>query len=359
MPEGSSMLLGWLGIIIAFSSVMLLLSLLVTSLAQFTQAGLRLRARNLQRALTSILATEHAEPAKKARQLLNAPQVALIKRRPDPNSLLSRILGPVVSWVDPETLGKALTYPNSKVVERFRESETFLRKRFGWIMKIVAFAWAVIVAAAFQVSAPDLLHQLSADPELVARYAAAAPGLVESGQSATAQLSDDTSVARAALDQLVEAHPELRSQLEGINRAASHPEEISEQLEAVVEQAPNREAIIEEYEGLVSAQLEKQREVALAEARRAIDQLGGLSITPWRDKQFFLSNGKVRFDNILGVLTTAILLSLGAPFWFNVLKTGISYRDLLKPAEASSGGEGTRAAGAGDQGVAAKEGQRA
>ena len=47
-----------LGVVIAFITVILLLSMLVTALTQMTQAAFRTRGRNLHRALTRLLLTE-------------------------------------------------------------------------------------------------------------------------------------------------------------------------------------------------------------------------------------------------------------------------------------------------------------
>lgn len=39
----------------------------------------------------------------------------------------------------------------------------------------------------------------------------------------------------------------------------------------------------------------------------------------------------LRLANVLGALVTAALLSLGAPFWFNMLKSLSNLRDALNP----------------------------
>ena len=61
-----------LGVLIAFSTLMLLYSIVVTSLVQATQAVLRLRSRNLWRVLRNILESERTdnsqEPSKKCLQ---------------------------------------------------------------------------------------------------------------------------------------------------------------------------------------------------------------------------------------------------------------------------------------------------
>ena len=196
MIEGSSMLLDILGVVIAFSAVMLLLSLVVTALVQASQATFRLRARNLQRGLAAVVERELGlKPGNESRRfaadLLNSPEIAVLRRRDDPNSLLNRIRGPLVSWLEPETLRKALQPSRSgsegsappgadplpkntdieSTVARFRDLDRFMRKRFGVAMRTISLCWAVIVAVILQVSAPELLKQLSTDLQFRMRVA--------------------------------------------------------------------------------------------------------------------------------------------------------------------------------------------
>ena len=83
------MLILLLGVAIAFSVVMLLLSLLVTTLCQSTQALLKIRGRNLQSAIRSLFQSEFDLPKWAANQhaaaLLNSPQIALLNQRKDPD----------------------------------------------------------------------------------------------------------------------------------------------------------------------------------------------------------------------------------------------------------------------------------
>ncbi len=178
MLGGSSTLFDVLAIVIAFSAVMLLLSVMVTALSQATQAALRLRARNLQSGLAGVveqeLKTTKSASRNLAATLLNSPEIAVLKRRKDPTSLMGRIMGPHVSWCEPEDLRRVLKAQGApqlhaidSAVERFGRLEGPngpLIKRFAYWMRVVTVSWAVIVAFAFQVSSPDLLRKLSTDP---------------------------------------------------------------------------------------------------------------------------------------------------------------------------------------------------
>jgi hypothetical protein len=63
---------------------------------------------------------------------------------------------------------------------------------------VITVLWAILVAFYFQVSTPALLHDLSVDPELRARYAAQAGELIETAAAALKELSGYEDVLEAA-----------------------------------------------------------------------------------------------------------------------------------------------------------------
>jgi hypothetical protein len=124
MIKGSSMLMDVLAIVIAFSAVMLLLTLVVTSLAHVTQAVLRIRARNLQSSLAAVVKNELQIPKRASRdltaELLNLPDIAVLNRRKDPTSPIARMLGPFVSWIEQVDLRAAIDTELGNPVPGFR-----------------------------------------------------------------------------------------------------------------------------------------------------------------------------------------------------------------------------------------------
>src|ERR1700751_2515186 len=102
-----------LGVLIAFVTVILLLSMVVTGMVQATQATLRLRSRNLQQGVASLLAKHAQSPLSAseyrgfAARVLNHDNIAVLTKVDRPDSWPRRLLGPKVSWVDPPELAKA------------------------------------------------------------------------------------------------------------------------------------------------------------------------------------------------------------------------------------------------------------
>lgn len=181
------MLLDTIGVAVGFSAVMLLLGLVVAALSQATQAALRLRGRNLRYGLAcALMVTDdrpnHASLAESS-DILNRSDSALLHHRILRESSWSRFLGPPVSWLNRADLLKvlrgkaaeinAVTKPPlsqqsvdaaiDDIVSTLDNADKSLSNRFKRLMRGISLAWAILVAALFQVSAPDLVNQMASD----------------------------------------------------------------------------------------------------------------------------------------------------------------------------------------------------
>src|SRR5436853_3716912 len=113
------MLTNLIGIVLAFVTVMLLLSLVAMALVQLTQSLLRLRGRNLLVGIAALVASENKLHASlnapksprrlspkthtdHAAEILNATTAAKLRPVDDPNSVLNVVRGPATSWAEPE-----------------------------------------------------------------------------------------------------------------------------------------------------------------------------------------------------------------------------------------------------------------
>src|SRR5260221_420448 len=116
------MLSNIVGTLLAFVAIMLMLSLLVTSLVQFTQAALRLRGRNLLVGVAALLkksAVQASPPTDKPSPLRADPHLALAahvlnkaaaspKYLTAPNATVRVLIGPPTSWVSSDDLARAV-----------------------------------------------------------------------------------------------------------------------------------------------------------------------------------------------------------------------------------------------------------
>jgi hypothetical protein len=285
-----------LAALVAFVSIVLLLSMIVTALVQATQSVFRLRARNLLKGVGTLLrnhdlttATGRMDVRALASKVLNDDAVALIDKVAKPDAFARHaLLGPKVSWAEPAALAKAIrhvtkTEPVIKapapgeaapaaaapgaaqpaVDELQREIERMepaWRKRFQYFVRIITIVWAVLVAGSFQVSAPALFSALS-----------------HNAPSAEQAAKRDAEIARLASQS---GEPDL----------------------------------------------------SLDAASSRLDVFG---IQFWKKGDFYIDTSKDdwdwHWDAIIGVLLTAILLTFGAPFWFEQLRNLAALRDLREP----------------------------
>ena len=58
-------------------------------------------------------------------------------------------------------------------------------------------------------------------------------------------------------------------------------------------------------------------------------RLAKFDVKPWKHGWAFYQNS----SNLFGILITAILLSFGAPFWFEWLGRLLKLRDVLSPGD--------------------------
>ena len=278
-----------IGIFIAFATLMLLYSIVVTSLVQATQAILRLRGRNLWRGLTRILEDERTDPTEdpsgNAFKVLSDSASAVFSVVDNPSSLFEKVLGPDVTWLDAGQLRAALDRSNkdrrigfteeqiSNIVSKFGRTEKASRKRFQFWTRMLSIAWAAFIAVYFQLSTPDLLNRLS------------------SSETARAQLID---IAEKATKE--------------------EKEEAGEEVN------------------------QDQLDVDSTKAKSMF------YLEPGRDRNFlYHKKGEgddaqwiVEWNDLSGVIITVLLLALGAPFWFNMLKSAVNLRDALSPDDAKS-----------------------
>lgn len=347
-----------LGTLIAFISIILLLSIVVTAMVQVSQALLRLRSRNLMKGIAALIInaresdeedtpptrTERAQAKKEATRILNAPNISLMDRVQRPDDFWHYwLFGPKVSWVAPEELPKAIKHAgvdlggssSEDFAEEFRRSEGHFKKRFLRMARGWSIFWAIIVALIFQVSAPTLYNELSKDDERRDRIVADAEQLL-GHQAESLQRLDYNLVAPEALDILATRHPELKPQIEEASGVGTTRGFILEELQLALEDVPQRDALVEEYDALIDEITERKFAETTEEVRFAMDRLSRYQIGVWSkgfDYYAVVSAERgiesIRWKIVLGVLMTAILLSFGGSFWFEQLRNVVALRDSL------------------------------
>jgi hypothetical protein len=338
-----------IGILIAFISIILLLSMLVTSLVQVFQSTLRLRARNLKKGLQSIIEIHWEKDSKESNKIalktLNAENICILGRKEDPTTLFSRLVGPAISYINPKDLPKALEKAGLElkplmeqaVLESFDKIWNHLDNRFLSRVRWLTIACSLVVAVYFQVSTPALLVNLSTDDALRASLVKEAEAKLSVGQVPVYE-----NVSEKALLILAEEFPEAAEKIEEASGAGNAKESLIAELDEILSAEDDKKAkILTRYEELLDTMYAERRDAAMADAEKTMNSLATFNITGWpHNSAFYYGRGGIQWKNIIGVLVTAILLSFGAPFWFERLKDVIKFKDALskgiKPEETKT-----------------------
>jgi len=216
-----------------------------------------------------------------------------------------------------------------KVSREFRAAEPAISDRFAYIMRLWTIAWAFVVAITFQVSTSELLKSLSTADARREAIIAAVPSMLK--QADTAIQSNmggdfvDTMLQRLAVD-----FPDQKSLFKQVSGSTDSKDEMIEELSAVVAHEPDHDRIVQRYTEIIDAALSQNMKSAVTTTNEALDKLDTFGINVWKDDGYYgTSFGNIEWRRILGVLLTAILLSFGAPFWFEQLKNVARLRDAV------------------------------
>ena len=270
-------------------------------------------------------------PKALAEQVCASPNLLEIGRNVLPSAVPRWLRGPSRTWIDKEELKKILEGLGNvpaplvgEVEKLFPRLEELSGKRFAFFMRVASIFWALVIAVVFQVSTPDLLRKLSTDA-----------AFRETAVSSIGETVDFKNLPPQALDKLAEQREGLDDILGPVKQAAAGKTDLIPELRAALEGRDDAEAIIGDYAKIHDQLLREKIE-------HSVGSLAQLDITPWGQGAEFYGTWvgtwpQPDWPNILGVLLTAALLTLGAPFWFEMLRNFSGLRDLLgkkKPDDA-------------------------
>lgn len=362
---------------IAFAVVMVGVSLLITMLTQMVSAFLGLRGTNLRWGIAILLKSIDPDLSKHAKtiseKVLHHPLISdstmskfefgLVKRwklasaiRVDELKDILRLFAKqpddakeAADYTWEEALGKSLAKTDA-APEKLGEFERWfdstmdrVSQRFAVSMRIVTVICSILVAFALHLDTLKLLTQLSMDAEMRA-------SLVTNATALTRQADNILGTTRSPVPGV---YVEAMKQLEARNHEvlANLPEppafESREDGEAWL-----RLQIVDPVQS--EAWVKKYRDLVQSSLANSIDQLKDQAVsirsdlnhtkfqlvpdpfpTPWYD--FLLHWPQNR--GFWGILASAALLSLGAPFWFNSLKTLTSLRPILATKQDQESGQ--------------------
>jgi hypothetical protein len=234
------------------------------------------------------------------------------------------------------TVERATTQAYDRFQRWFGSAQDRAQQWFQMHIRIVTIVFAILTAFLLQLDTIDIFRTLRDRPGLVEMLVKSAPGFVEQGGKI---LDPSDTVAYRAYLLWLEKHPlfELKP-LPPDGTAESY----HDALEALLkEKAPDEAtAWLAEYDGLQddgAKQFLKSRQEMAATlkddlAKTGFDLVPASFLGRWDDPQrasdLYSRLGQF-WPHLLGVLITAGFLTLGPPFWFNLLKNLMSLRPAV------------------------------
>ncbi|SHG44876.1 hypothetical protein SAMN04488109_0321 [Chryseolinea serpens] len=345
-----------LDIVISLVFIYLLYSLLATILQEILAAQIiRLRAGMLKKALTRML-DDDTGTALLSKQFFKAPLIKYLQEQADkfPSYLSSKNFSEVVidilrgespkpgedfrSKINSTLNGDiALKGESLDDTKKLSDGETFqylrslwatsqgdiekfklgleqwfddtMERLSGWYKKktqILLMAVGLLLAVIFNVDTIVIVSKLSSNPTLTAQV-----------------------VQQAA--NFLKAHPDLKRELE------EQQNEIDKLIKTDSTKLKEK-ASLEKAATDANKALKEQQELLIAEANELNSLLGmGIQNYEWRGDDFLCRVGYFLLS-VLGWCITALAISLGAPFWFDLLNKLMKLRTSIAPAPAEDTG---------------------
>jgi hypothetical protein len=245
-------------------------------------------------------------------------------------------------------LGNSAQQSVGRVEAWFNVAMNRVSQRFAMKIRIVTVIFAFILAFGLHFDSLQLMNQLSKNPELRSSLANQSSAMLS---EAAAILGDEGGAATVAPKVLQNKMAELIDKdinketeaeavlLSGVPANFKNIDEAEKWLLAGLQQGVNEQRqnqLVAKYKSLVVLGLKEQAKDVIGLMKDA-----GIEFAPkplprwnwmrgWREffgwKEFFWPNGR---KNLVGILLTAGLLSLGAPFWYNMLKSVTNLRSVV------------------------------
>jgi hypothetical protein len=218
-------------------------------------------------------------------------------------------------------------------------------QRFTSQMRIWTIAFAVLFAFGANLDSFEILKQLWTSPELRASLVSDRETIVReasvvlSVQSGTPQIAGPgvpPQILGDAMKNLINVEKEATAGLGAVPRLNSLDEAVDWLRKNLKGDESLKDKLAGEYGKLVLTELSAHYDKIRQDLAKAGFQLQ--IVTSW--KEFVKLFEGLR---LLGILVTAGLLSLGAPFWFNALKTLSNLRPLVASSATKTAIESTKA----------------
>lgn len=223
----------------------------------------------------------------------------------------------------------------------FNSAQDRAQQWFATQTRIVTIIAAIITAFVLQLDAFSLVQRISADPELRAKLVAHADNLQKDAEKVFQNSNvGDQQAHMSIIDELRKKHPEIGHDLDK-RPGFTALSEVDKWMRDKLAGNANAEEIIADYKQIFAQQKlgsagESFEKINADFKKTGIDLLPQpyprLFVDKWPPSpwwKIFSGEWSWPLRHFFGILISATLLSLGAPFWFNSLKTLSNLRPAL------------------------------
>jgi hypothetical protein len=241
------------------------------------------------------------------------------------------------------TVERATTEAYDRFQRWFGSAQDRAEQWFQTHARVVTIVCSICAAFVLQLDTADIYRQLRASPALTQGLAKAASSVIEQG---TKILDPNNAPAHQAYLQWAEKHPDQALNVFPTSRTQEeYRQALNAQLSANNVESEQAKALLEDYDSLYKTAATKFEEASREQAERLRKTVSeaGFDLMPvnflgrWDQPTESQLHGWPRlqrqvghtFSHLFGILATAGLLALGAPFWFNLLKNLTSLRPAL------------------------------
>lgn len=354
------MTLQHLDTVIAFAVVMLGASLLITIFTQAMSTLFAHRGSNLRSGLQVLFET--VDPSLAAPQAENLAEKVLTHPILSDSMLFRPRNLPVLGWlirrwrlasavrveelirILPSITKKELPQANQESLKAWFDSAMDrVSQRFVQQMRIWTIVFSIVLAFAAHLDAFRLLRQLSSDAELRARLVSTADTMTKQAASILPSQPGGGSATLSVVPGIYSDQIKYLKTKESVaTKNLGDPPSFDSRKAAIqwlrdgMKGDSQTERLVTEYQQLVDAGLETDADKLLDQSADVKDILAktGFQLIPDPYPQPWYKPWKTfKAREFWGTLAAAGFLSLGAPFWFNALKTLSSLRPVVATKE--------------------------
>jgi hypothetical protein len=229
-----------------------------------------------------------------------------------------------------EELNAAANVTLSNLEKWFNSAQDRAQQWFAIHTRIVTIVASVLAAFVLQLDAFRLIQHISSDPDVRSKLVAEADTLRKQAAKVLEEADANKSIQNEAIDALKKKYADIDKQL-GNPPDTMVLSELDKWMRIKLSDNSQKEEIVDAYNKAVNESIRKKLD-ALGESFGTIGadlDKTGLELFPTRYPMLNSGQWSWPFSHLLGIFAAAALLSLGAPFWFNTLKSLSNLRPIL------------------------------